>query len=321
MWVLYLFVVLLIVVLGGLLSTHPKRKSFDLRGAHVLITGGSSGIGLSLADLLVKNEAIAKISLVARNAEKLAVAKEQLSKVNPAVKIFTISLDVSDAVAVEKTLEAHVSEHGIVDVLVNSAGITCVDLFEKASLKQFERTMNVNYLGTVYPTKILAPYMIKQNHGSIIFIDSVAGQIGVYGYAAYTPTKFAVRGLAEVLYQELVPYDNVSIGVAYPPDTDTPMLHEENKTKSEVTKKISEGAGLFTAEEVAAGVVDMIKTRSFSMVYGFEGKLVHALSLGSAPPSTITESILSITLGPIARFAMMVYYQPCLLYTSDAADE
>ena len=68
--------------------------------------------------------------------------------------------------------------------------------------------------------------MKERGHGSVVMLASQAGQIGVYGYTAYTPTKFALRGLAESLRMELKPY-RVAVSLVVPPDTDTPLLARE----------------------------------------------------------------------------------------------
>lgn len=90
--------------------------------------------------------------------------------------------------------------------------------------------MRVNYLGGVYCTKSVVDSMKSRKFGRILFVSSQAGQIGVYGYTAYSATKFAIRGLAEALQMELKPF-NIYISVSYPPDTDTPGFKEELKDK------------------------------------------------------------------------------------------
>jgi len=78
----------------------------------------------------------------------------------------------------------------------------------------------------------------------------MAGLVGIFGYTAYTPTKYALRGFAESLHMELRPH-NIRVSLSFPPDVDTPQLAEENKYKPAETKAIAEGAGLFTADQLA----------------------------------------------------------------------
>lgn len=92
--------------------------------------------------------------------------------------------------------------------------------------------------------------MKSSDSGIIVFVSSQAGLIGLYGYTAYTASKYAVRGFAEALQMEVKPF-GISVTVNYPPDTDTPGFAEEEKGKPEETSLISETAGLFKPEKVA----------------------------------------------------------------------
>lgn len=110
--------------------------------------------------------------------------------------------------------------------------------------------IRINYTGSVYCTKAVVDSMKERKSGRIVFVSSQAGQIGVFGYSAYSSTKFALRGLAEwyqllkkfnflnnkpnnyifSLQMELKPF-NIFITLSYPPDTNTPGLESENLTK------------------------------------------------------------------------------------------
>lgn len=97
-------------------------------------------------------------------------------------------------------------------------------------LCSLQKLMSINYLGSVYPSRAVITTMKERRVGRIVFVSSQAGQLGLFGFTAYSSSKFAIRGLAEALQMEVKPY-NVYVTVAYPPDTDTPGLAEENKTK------------------------------------------------------------------------------------------
>ena len=101
----------------------------------------------------------------------------------------------------------------------------------------------VNVLGSVQPTKVLLPSMIKRRCGRVVFVSSQAGQViimmyhvilsyfttaqvALYGYSAYSSSKFALRGLAEAIQMEVKPY-NILVSISFPPDTDTPQLQGE----------------------------------------------------------------------------------------------
>ena len=118
--------------------------------------------------------------------------------------------------------------------------------------------MRVNYIGGVYCSKSVVESMKSRKFGRILFVSSQAGQLGIYGYTAYSATKFALRGLAEALQMELKPF-NVYISVSYPPDTDTPGFNEELKDKCEETCLISESSGLFKSKDVALDILQTVK--------------------------------------------------------------
>ena len=98
--------------------------------------------------------------------------------------------------------------------------------------------MSVNYFGTLNTVKAVLPYLSSQDSPRIVMISSAAALVGIYGYSAYAPSKFALTGLAEVLRQELRP-KGIGVSIAYPGDTETPQLEYENQFKPAATKEIS----------------------------------------------------------------------------------
>lgn len=81
--------------------------------------------------------------------------------------------------------------------------------------------LRINVMGSILPTRACLSAMKKNRKGKIIFVSSQVGQIAIHGYTAYGASKWAVRGMAEALQQEVKPF-NISVSIAYPPDTDTP---------------------------------------------------------------------------------------------------
>jgi 3-dehydrosphinganine reductase len=118
--------------------------------------------------------------------------------------------------------------------------------------------------------------MQAQRGGTIVLVSSGAGLIGIFGYTAYCPSKFAVRGLAESLRGE-VRLSGIHVSIVYPPDTDTPQLHEENKTKPPETKQIAGNAPTWSAEGVARTIINGISKRKFVITPGLEMTLVARL--------------------------------------------
>ena len=241
----------------------------NFSGRHAIITGGSSGIGKAVAKLLAQQGA--DISIIARDAVKLEQAQQEISAVmsNPQQKIVALTTDVTQAQALELAIKQAIAELGCPQILITSAGIAIPGYFEELSLEIFEQTMAVNYFGSLYAIKAVLPSMIAARGGNIVLISSGAGLIGVYGYTAYSSSKFALRGLAESLRGELKSHQ-IKVAIVYPPDTETPQLVAENKTKPPETKLITETAQLWTAEGVAQEIIQGMIKGQFAITPGWE---------------------------------------------------
>jgi 3-dehydrosphinganine reductase len=235
---------------------------------HAIISGGSSGIGLALARQLAATGW--NITILARSAERLEAArKEILAAAANTDCVQAVSADVCDAATVTTALQLSIAALGVPDLVVASAGIVIPGLFRDLPADAFAATMDVNYFGTINVVRAVLPAMRARRAGRIVLISSGAGLIGLYGYSAYAPSKFAVRGLAEALRGELKP-DGIGVCIVYPPDTDTPHLHEEMRIRPEATSKIAGGARNHSADEVAAAILAGVKGGHFAIAPGWE---------------------------------------------------
>jgi 3-dehydrosphinganine reductase len=228
-----------------------------LAGSHVLITGGSQGIGLALAHRALARGA--RVSVVARDPARLAAAEDELeARAGDPTRVAAEPADVTDPDAFERALGLLSAQFGPVDVLVTNAGGARPGHFEELPAEVFTTQMTLNYFGTLHPIRAVVPSMIERRRGHLMLVSSAAGLVGVYGYSAYSPAKFAVRGLAETLRAELRPYD-IRVSCAYPPDTDTPGLASENTTKPEATARISSTIKVRSADAVAKSIATGIE--------------------------------------------------------------
>jgi 3-dehydrosphinganine reductase len=247
------------------------------QGGHVIVTGGSSGIGLATARRLAR--AGASLTLLARDPAKLSGARTSLLEAGaPAVE--ARSVDVSDQPALAAAIQASLAALGPPEALITSAGIAIPGYFMEIEQEVFERTMAVNYFGTLYAIRAVLPAMLARGRGHIVLISSGAGLMGIFGYSAYGPTKFALRGLAETLRAELKPR-GVRISIAYPPDTDTPQLAQEDLTKPRETRALTQAGGLWSADGVARQIVSALHTGRFEITPGWEMTLlsrIHSLA-------------------------------------------
>jgi 3-dehydrosphinganine reductase len=225
-------------------------------GTHAVVTGGSSGIGLAVVRRLA--EAGARVSVLALGDLDLDRLREQPPPgLHP---LHLTGVDVTDRTAVEDAVAVAVDHHGQCDLLVTSAGITRPGEFLELDAGEFERMVAVNYLGTVWPVRAVAGAMAARRSGSIAMLSSFAALLGVYGYTAYGPSKYAVRGFAETLRAELRPH-GVHVACVFPTDVDTPMLAYEEPLKPPATRALSAGAATLTADQVAAALLRGVARR------------------------------------------------------------
>jgi 3-dehydrosphinganine reductase len=227
------------------------QPAFDWTAQHVLVTGGTSGIGLAFARTAQRRGAL--VSAIARN-------RRQLAADGPDAAVCFTSADVGDEAALTAAIAHCVAAHGPVTVLVASAGIVRPGYFLDLPPDEFETQMRVNYFGTVYSVRAVLPAMLAAGTGTIVGVSSAAGLLGVFGYSAYSPTKFAVRGLLETLRMELRPR-GVHVAICYPPDVDTPMLAAEAPFKPRELVALSGTIKPLSATRVADQVADGIARR------------------------------------------------------------
>jgi len=246
-------------------------------GKKVVITGGSSGIGKASAMLFAKDGA--DVCIVARNTEKLVDATKELASCaqSPHQKALYFELDISDRAKVFSAGKIIVEKLGGIDILVNCAGITWPGYLHTIPDKVWDDIMNIDYMGTVNMVRAFIPFFMEQKHGHIANVSSVCGYMGVFGYGAYCPPKFAVTGFSECLRQDLLKY-NISVSVIFPPDTNTPQLLEENKIKPMETKVLAGNVKILSPEKVARAFLDGIEKRKFIIVPGLMNKITYFLS-------------------------------------------
>jgi short-subunit dehydrogenase len=164
-------------------------------GAHVVVTGGSRGIGRAVARAAVDRGA--RVGLLARDGARLEQTRIELG-----AAAFAVSADVADRTAVEGAVRTLVARFGPVDVLVAAAGIGAVGSAADPDPELLERLLAVNVTGVVNATRAVVPTMHERRRGHVVVIGSIAGRLGVAGEAAYSASKFAVTGFAEALALE-----------------------------------------------------------------------------------------------------------------------
>ncbi|MFK7808223.1 MAG: SDR family oxidoreductase [Saprospiraceae bacterium] len=234
----------------------------------IIITGSSMGIGKVMAlELLNKG---AKVVLNARNKERLNKTFAELQSAGHPV--IAIAGDVSKVEDCEHLATETIKAFGKIDVLINNAGISMEGEVTELSPDVFRKVMEVNYLGSVYPTQAVLPEL-KRSKGSVIFMSSAAGVRGLPGFSVYSSSKMALTALAESMKIELHK-DEVHVGIAYVGFTQ----NDPEKTIYNANGKIiaQPNRSFIKAEppiNVAKRVSTMIANRTFKRVFTPLGKL------------------------------------------------
>ena len=169
-----------------------------LEGRAALVTGASSGLGRATAIILA--QAGTDVALVARSAEELESAKEEISKTGQ--RALALVTDLSKEDETSATVKQTVEEFGRIDVLVNAAGTDVPGTVEELDVEGWDRTLSVNLRAPFLLSKAAFPHMRKAGGGIIVNISSVAGKKGWANASAYCASKFGLTGLTEALADE-----------------------------------------------------------------------------------------------------------------------
>ena len=244
-------------------------------GKNVFISGGSSGIGLAVAKLFASLGA--NVFIFARRTQILeqAIKKLEASRTPGDQRLSWAGIDVTDRDELTVKLGRAIAEFGRPHIVINSAGLAYPHYFEKIPYEKFDETMKTNLYGTWNVLSCLIPHM-KETGGHIVNVSSIAGFIGVFGYTAYSASKFALIGFSESLRSEMKPY-KIKVSVLCPPDTDTPGLALENETKPLELKAISGSAGLMSPEDVARAMLKGMEKNKFLIIPGIEGRFIYTV--------------------------------------------
>lgn len=176
-----------------------RRNAIDLHGQVVLITGGSRGLGLLLAEQFA--HAGAKIAICAREVEELDEARRKLALLTQ--NVLAVSCDVTRQDQVQQLVDQVITQFGRIDVLVNNAGIITVGPADTQTLADFETSMQVMFWGVLYATLAVLPGMRERKSGRIVNVTSIGGKVSVPHLLPYSCAKFAAVGLSEGLGAEL----------------------------------------------------------------------------------------------------------------------
>lgn len=248
-------------------SRRQNRLAEVVNGQVIVVTGGSSGIGLATAKAVAAAGAIT--ILVARSQEALRVAKEEVSKVGN--EVYTYQADLTDFECLPALVDAIIENHGAINILINNAGRSIRRSVEASydRFHDFERTIRINYFGALSITLLSLPPMIKNGGGHIINISSIGVQANAPRFSAYVASKAALDAFTRCAAAEFLE-DSIKFTTVSMPLVKTPMT---------APTKFSRKAKLITAEKAAVLVTRAIvrKPSKLSTVTGSLAQIAYFL--------------------------------------------
>lgn len=213
----------------------------------VVISGGTSGIGLATADIFLKNGW--NTVLIGRDTEKGMQVKQQLGETYSPTQVTFIQADISKSSEVEHAKQITLNKFKTVDAIINNAGIVIHGEVHETSEEDWDKIFDVDVKGTFLVSKAFLPTMIEQDHGSIVNISSVSGMAGDRAMVAYNAAKGAIINMTRAM---AIDYgkNNIRVNVVAPGPTNTPLFHQDKQkfAKNSPLNRIVE------PEEVAAAI-------------------------------------------------------------------
>lgn len=240
---------------------------------HVIITGGSSGIGLALARRYLASGAF--VTIVGRSRERLDVAVSLLREGLPdtSERLRAAVADVRDEASLMGAVATASEAFGPCDLLITSAGVVGPMPFDRLDAAQFADQVETNLIGTANAVRSVYSYMKARGEGSILMISSGAALIGIHGYTAYCASKSALVGFAEALRMEAEPH-GIHIAICYPPDTETPQHASELPFRSPQAALVMGRVRPWPADKVAERIERAMARRARAIHFGLSLSLL-----------------------------------------------
>lgn len=233
------------------------RHAIDFKDRVVVITGGSRGLGLVIARQLAAEGA--RLCLLARSEAELATARDEIG--GNEARVMTLRCDIRRRADVRAAVDAILDRWGVIDVLINNAGVIQVGPLEHMTTEDFENAMATHFWGPLHLMFESVPSMRRRGFGRIVNIASIGGRIAVPHMGPYSASKFALVGLSDAVRAELDQYGirvtTVSPGLmrtGSPINADIKGHHEAEYAWFSISDSIP---GLsISAERAAAQIID-----------------------------------------------------------------
>lgn len=188
-------------------------RDLDFADGTAVVTGAAGGIGAALAHGLARRGS--HLVLLDRDADRLAAVAAAVRAAHPSRRVDTHVVDLADADATARVAEAVRAAHPRLRLLVNNAGVALGGRFDQVTLAEFSWVIDINFRAVVQLTHALLPALKAEPGSHLVNVSSLFGLIAPAGQAAYSASKFAVRGFTEALRHELAD-DGVGVTCVHP---------------------------------------------------------------------------------------------------------
>lgn len=251
-----------------------KAGQFPRQHNAALVFGGSEGIGLSVAEGLLRQGC--RVGLVARDAAKLAAARQHLLDVTgaPPEHCLIDCADVTDAASVVAACTRLLAVMPDVSLVFSSAGQTLPGYVDTLVAADYEAQWRHNCLGMVHVVNAVLPQLRACGGGQIVGTSSLLGLMGMFGYSAYAASKFALNGYLLALRAELAP-EGIGVTVLCPPAVDTPGFARENQVKPAEVLRAEMQAGVAPPAVVAEALLRRLRRNPALVVPTLQARLVY----------------------------------------------
>ena len=254
--------------------------AYRFDGGTAVVTGAASGIGEALAVQLAARGS--NLVLVDRDKERLDAVAGAVRRDHPQLAVDTYVVDLSDDAATDEAAQTLAAAHPGTTLLVNNAGVALGGRFDQVTLEEFDWVMAVNFRSVVRLTHAFLPALKARPGAHLVNVSSVFGIFAPAGQAAYSASKFAVRGFSEAVRHELAE-NGVGVTVVHPGGIKT-RIAESARTGSGVSvEEYEQGRKQFAKlltmppQTAAAQIVKAIEKRRPRLLIGWSAKVPDVL--------------------------------------------
>jgi NAD(P)-dependent dehydrogenase (short-subunit alcohol dehydrogenase family) len=313
------FLVLLIILLAVLSwAFYPKPLTFS--GKHVLVTGGSKGLGREWA-VQSAREGVRCISLIGRDKVQLQAALEEVQRVAPEAVVSAFTADVTNEDGISQAIKEAEAVAGTIDILIANAGTLEVSKLESHSPTTARRLLDINIVGTLNTVQAALPKMkIKSDKpGSdgfraIVFVGALESFIPTFEHGVYAASKYAVRALAETLHIELAPYPHIRVSLFCPSRARTNLQAvEESSSYSAVMRAGLGKRGAVTyqsPEKIVAEGIRSVKLGRFAITTRWGAYWFRVLGFGAMTQPSLFALVVEGILMAVFRILSVIFVVP-----------